>query len=371
MTLPLYYMPVAARRWHYELSPLTSSLRHFARDTTGPAWLGTAISLAADPAVRSALARCPETVALLPPALAVVRHVLHDLAEGREPSVRALVYGEPGAGKTTLGLYLVAAAYGMATGLCDGTAGEVRERGGSLEWAEPPLLDCRMEHSSPDPPPEWEWLARQAVATVESLAEAVRAYVESAKTGEPLRYWAALIDEAGAGDLGTATFWIDRKRYAAASLLAQVLRTGYPYVVMTAPSLQRVSRAARELMTYRIYMAVAKRVIALSEGSARVAVELPRGLSGLDVISVRVDVMTRKRSLSPLPAHVSAVALLAEGLLPRDALRQPRWFYERHVRLRLERVEMALRVVQEGREGGEGKRRERRGQRGRRAEKTA
>jgi hypothetical protein len=365
----LYYLPSAARRWASELGRVTHRLHAAALQMSARAWLEASAALACSPEVLDTLQRHPETLALLPPAHAVVYHALHDLSRGREPSVRALVYGEPGAGKTTLGLYLVAAAYGTAAGLCDGTAGEVRERGESLEWAEPPLLDCRMAHSSPDPPPEWEWLARQAAATVEALAAAVRAYVESAAGGEPLRHWAMLLDEAGIGDLGTSAFWLARRRYAAASALAQMLRTGIPFVVMTAPSPFRVGRAARDVTGYRVYLAVPKRVIVASDaallaGRARAAVRLPEGLSWLDVVSARVEVMSRKRAFSSLPPHLSAVAILAEGILPRAAFRQPQWFYARHLRARLERAELALRRAEENSGGGG------RGRGRRRVEKT-
>jgi hypothetical protein len=281
----------------------------------------------------------PELVIVDPVFLTVAAVILRDIASGVEPAFPIGIFGDVGSGKTTMAFYLTAFLYGAALGLCQGSLGRFSVM--EARWLEYPTLDCGLQGDSV--PEQWEFLLDAVFYKVANLADTIREHAEIMRSGGVVKRWALLIDEAGAGYMGAAWFHIKRKRYSAASILAQIIRTAAPVVIVTAPKSGRIGAALRDVVKLWISMG---RAVQVPEAALERYGTFPS-----DYVEAVAKISTPPRGIAE-----RTKLQIGRTYIPRKMLRQPRWFYERHMEFRREiadEIEEVLEEIEGGERGAE------------------
>lgn len=279
------------------------------------------------------LPRRPELIFSHPLFVYFANVILTKIANGEEPSLYIHIAGSPGSGKTTMAMYLLAMVYGYAWGLCRGRLGRFAAYGDNIIFAELPSVDCGLEPDAPEPPRQWQFLADAYITDVRQLLVRQKEAVAKLRLGEPMQYWALLLDEIGASSFSGLEFHLRRNRYVVASMAVQLIRTGVPLAIATSPSLSGGSKHWRSVVNYIVY------IEQCTIGACpRVGAEESTRWAFLRVESKTAPIGLPYRSVDML--------MIGRHYMPRyPLLTTPKWFYARHLDFRgarLEELEKAL-----------------------------
>jgi len=290
------------------------------RDPAEQLWIALRHSLHAQ---REGLKACGPTCAVLSTYFASVVHRqwLHDYLSHRLDSAWRLgIFGTLGSGKSTYAFWLLAVWYLATRGYCRIHMPSVR----GIYDVFPPVVDCKVD------------IMRERVPEVErAVAYDVRKLRELAEENyRALLAWqrppfdVVLFDEAAASAFGSLKFFQNKRTYAIAGELAQLIRTTAPFVIVTAPDISMLSKYLRKAVSYVAYFAV----------------------DPLDpeVVNVRVDAVTEPRGWRRLELieHLRD-ALLRPG---PDSVKMPDWFYEEHTKWRVETIKQKFAMLEEAEE---------------------